>query len=127
VSTLKTVISQIKHIPAGDTVGYNRNYTATHNTTVGVIPIGYADGLNRKFGNGRGCVIVNGRPAPVIGNVCMDMCMIDLTGVEAKENDEVIVFGAQQPITRVAEVLETIPYEVLTNLSQRVKRVYFQE
>ncbi|MDR2448688.1 MAG: bifunctional UDP-N-acetylmuramoyl-tripeptide:D-alanyl-D-alanine ligase/alanine racemase [Prevotellaceae bacterium] len=127
VSTLKTVISQIKHIPAGDTVGYNRNHFAGHNITIAVIPIGYADGLNRKFGNGRGNVMVNGTLAPVIGNVCMDMCMIDLTGVEAKENDEVIVFGDQQPITRVAEILGTIPYEVLTNISRRVKRVYFQE
>jgi alanine racemase len=127
VSTLKTVISQIKHIPAGDAVGYNRNYIAVHDTTIGVIPIGYADGLNRKFGNGRGCVIVNGRPAPLIGNVCMDMCMIDLTGIEAMENDEVTVFGDLQPITRMAEVLDTIPYEVLTNISRRVKRVYFQE
>jgi alanine racemase len=127
VSTLKTVISQIKHIPAGDTVGYNRNHLAARDMTIGVIPIGYADGLNRRFGNGRGSVMVNGVPAPVVGNVCMDMCMIDLTGVEAKENDEVIVFGDQQPITRVAEVLDTIPYEVLTNISRRVKRVYFQE
>jgi alanine racemase len=127
VSTLKTVISQIKHIPAGDTVGYNCNHLAARDMTIGVIPIGYADGLNRRFGNGRGSVIVNGMPAPVIGNVCMDMCMIDLTGVGAKENDEVIVFGDQQPITRVAEVLDTIPYEVLTNISRRVKRVYFHE
>jgi alanine racemase len=127
VSTLKTVISQIKHIPAGDTVGYNRNHVATHHMIIGVIPIGYADGLNRRFGNSRGCVIVNGVPAPVVGNVCMDMCMIDLTGIAAKENDEVIVFGDPQPITRVAEVLGTIPYEVLTNISRRVKRVYFQE
>jgi alanine racemase len=127
VSTLKTVISQIKHIPAGDTVGYNRNHLAGHDMTIAVIPIGYADGLNRKFGNGRGRVMVNGTPAPVIGNVCMDMCMIDLTGVEVEENDEVIVFGDGQPITRVAEVLDTIPYEILTNISRRVKRVYFQE
>jgi alanine racemase len=127
VSTLKTIISQIKHIPAGDAVGYNRNYIAAHDTTIGVIPIGYADGLNRKFGNGRGRVIVNGSPAPLIGNVCMDMCMIDLTGIEARENDEVTVFGDPQPITRIAEVLDTIPYEVLTGISRRVKRVYFQE
>jgi alanine racemase len=127
VSTLKTVISQIKHVPAGDTVGYNRSHRAGQDMTIGVIPIGYADGLNRKFGNGRGSVVVNGTPAPVIGNVCMDMCMIDLTGIAAKENDEVIVFGDRQPIARVADVLDTIPYEVLTNISRRVKRVYFQE
>ncbi|MDR3184886.1 MAG: bifunctional UDP-N-acetylmuramoyl-tripeptide:D-alanyl-D-alanine ligase/alanine racemase [Prevotellaceae bacterium] len=127
VSTLKTVISQIKHIPAGDTVGYSRRHLAVHDTTIAVIPIGYADGLNRRFGNGRGRVIVNGMWAPVVGNVCMDMCMIDITGIPAKENDEVTVFGNRQPITRVAELLDTIPYEVLTNISRRVKRVYFQE
>jgi alanine racemase len=127
VSTLKTVISQIKCIPAGDTVGYSRRHLAAHDMTIAVIPIGYADGLNRKFGNGRGSVMVNGTPAPVIGNVCMDMCRIDLTGIAAKENDEVIVFGDRQPIARVAAVLDTIPYEILTNISRRVKRVYFQE
>jgi alanine racemase len=127
VSTLKTVISQIKHIPAGEAVGYNRNHIAPHDITMAVIPIGYADGLNRKFGNGRGSVWVNGKTAPVIGNVCMDMCMIDLTGIDAKENDEVVVFGDPQPVSKVAKMLDTIPYEVLTNVSRRVKRVYFQE
>jgi alanine racemase len=127
VSTLKTVISQIKHIAAGETVGYNRSYTATRDTVIAVIPIGYADGLNRRFGNGRGHVWVNGKPAAVVGNICMDMCMIDVSGIEAEENDEVIIFGGMQPVTAVAAVLDTIPYEVLTNVSRRVKRVYFQE
>ncbi|MDR0295293.1 MAG: bifunctional UDP-N-acetylmuramoyl-tripeptide:D-alanyl-D-alanine ligase/alanine racemase [Prevotellaceae bacterium] len=127
VSTLKTIISQIRHIPAGDAVGYARAFIAPAAMTIGVIPIGYADGLHRLFGNGRGRVLVNGQYAPVIGNVCMDMCMIDLSGIEARENDEVIIFGEKLPITEIANVLETIPYEVLTSVGRRVKRVYFQE
>ncbi|MDR0693884.1 MAG: bifunctional UDP-N-acetylmuramoyl-tripeptide:D-alanyl-D-alanine ligase/alanine racemase [Prevotellaceae bacterium] len=127
ISTLKTVISQIKQLPAGETVGYNRNHKVTREIRIGIIPIGYADGLPRKFGNGKGSVWVNEKQAPVIGNVCMDMCMIDLSGITAQENDEVIVFGDAQPVTEVAKNLETIPYEVFTNISRRVKRSYFQE
>jgi alanine racemase/UDP-N-acetylmuramoyl-tripeptide--D-alanyl-D-alanine ligase len=95
---------------------------------VGIIGIGYADGLNRRLGNGVGEVVVRGKRAPVIGNVCMDMCMVDLTAVpEAQTQDEVIVFGREIPITEVARKLGTIPYEVLTGISSRVKRVYYQE
>ena len=127
VSTLKTVISQIRSIPAGDAVGYGRAFIAPKDMIIGVIPIGYADGLHRLFGNGRGRVLVNGRYAPVIGNVCMDMCMIDLSGIEAHENDEVIIFGKRLPILEIANILKTIPYEILTGVGRRVKRVYFQE
>ncbi|MDR2362687.1 MAG: bifunctional UDP-N-acetylmuramoyl-tripeptide:D-alanyl-D-alanine ligase/alanine racemase [Prevotellaceae bacterium] len=127
VSTLKTVISQIKQIPAGDTVGYGRRHVASHEMRVGTIAIGYADGLLRRFGNGRGTVFINGQLAPVIGNICMDMCMIDLTGVDARENDEVIIFGHRPTITDVARTLDTIPYEILTGISRRVKRVYVTE
>ncbi|MDR2358311.1 MAG: bifunctional UDP-N-acetylmuramoyl-tripeptide:D-alanyl-D-alanine ligase/alanine racemase [Prevotellaceae bacterium] len=127
ISVLKTVISQIKQLPAGETVGYNRNHKVTREMRIGVIPIGYADGLPRKFGNGKGSVQVNEKQAPVIGNVCMDMCMIDLAGIMAQENDEVIIFGGTQPVTDVAKALETIPYEVFTNISQRVNRIYYQE
>ncbi|MDR0729607.1 MAG: bifunctional UDP-N-acetylmuramoyl-tripeptide:D-alanyl-D-alanine ligase/alanine racemase [Prevotellaceae bacterium] len=127
VSTLKTVISQIKQIPAGDTVGYGRRHVASHEMRIGTIAIGYADGLRRRFGNGRGTVFVNGQPAPVIGNICMDMCMIDLTGVDARENDEVIIFGDRPTIIDIARTLDTIPYEVLTGISRRVKRVYVTE
>jgi alanine racemase len=127
VSTLKTVISQIKHVPAGDAVGYGRAFIAAQAMTIGIIPIGYADGLQRTFGNGRGRVLVKGQYAPVIGNVCMDMCMIDLSGIEAAENDEVIIFGEKLPITKIANTLNTISYEVLTGMGRRIKRVYFQE
>jgi Alr-MurF fusion protein len=127
VSTLKTSISQIKHIPANETIGYSRKGVTKRDTLIATVPIGYADGLSRKLSNGRGKMIVKGKPAPIIGNVCMDMCMIDITDIHANENDEVIVFGEAYPIAEVAKDVGTIPYEVLTNVSRRVKRVYYQE
>lgn len=127
VSTLKTTISQIKQVPEGETVGYSRKGKATRSLQIATIPIGYADGLNRRLSNGKGKMWVNDRSAPIIGNVCMDMCMIDVTGLAASEGDEVIVFSERHPITEMAKDLDTIPYEVLTNVGGRVKRVYFQE
>jgi alanine racemase len=127
VSKLKTTISQIKHIKQGDTVGYGRKGIAKKNITIATVPIGYADGYNRKLSNGVGYMLVNGQKAPVIGNVCMDMCMLDVTGINCKEGDEVIVFGEELPVTIIAEQLNTIPYEILTSISRRVKRIYFQE
>jgi len=127
VSTLKTCISQIKKIPANETIGYNRKGIANRDVQIATVPIGYADGLSRKLSNGKGKMIVKGKAAPIIGNVCMDMCMIDITDINANENDEVIVFGEAYPITEVAKDVDTIPYEILTNVSRRVKRVYYQE
>lgn len=127
VSTLKTSISQIKNVPANETIGYSRKGLTTRDTRIATVPIGYADGLSRKLSNGKGKMIVKGKPAPIIGNVCMDMCMIDITDIPANENDEVIVFGEAYPITEVAKDIGTIPYEVLTGVSRRVKRVYYQE
>lgn len=127
VSTLKSIISQIKIIPEGETVGYSRKGKSNKEIQIATIPIGYADGLSRKLSNGKGKMLVKGKFAPIIGNVCMDMCMIDITGIEANEGDEVIVFGDRLPISEIAEDSETIPYEILTNISRRVKRVYFQE
>jgi Alr-MurF fusion protein len=127
VSTLRSSISQIKLVNAGESVSYGRHWIAEQDTRVAVVPIGYADGLSRRLSNGKGHLLVNKCLAPIIGNICMDMCMIDLTGIDAKEGDEVIVFGKDLPITRLAEELETIPYEILTGVSRRVKRVYFQE
>jgi alanine racemase len=127
VSTLKTSISQIKNIPANETIGYSRKGVAVKDMQIATVPIGYADGLSRKLSNGAGKMIVKGQPAPIIGNVCMDMCMIDITNIKANENDEVIVFGESLPITEVAKDVGTIPYEILTNVSRRVKRVYYQE
>jgi Alr-MurF fusion protein len=126
-ATLKTVISQIKKIKPGETVGYSRWGKADSNKTIATIAIGYADGFSRAFSRGKGKVLVNGKIASVMGNVCMDMTMIDITGIEANEGDEVIIFGDALPIQQVAESIGTIPYEILTNTSERVKRVFFAE
>jgi alanine racemase len=127
VCTLKTTILQIRKVQAGETVGYGRKGKITHDSIIGVIPIGYADGYNRKLSNGVGRVLINGHYAPVIGNICMDLTMIDLTGIPANEGDSVILFGKGLSVTEIARILQTIPYEVLTNISRRVKRVYFKE
>lgn len=127
VSTLKTTISQIRNIPKGETIGYGRKGKAKSDIKIATLPIGYADGFNRRLSNGVGKVWINGKLAPVIGNVCMDMCMIDITGIDVSEGDRVIVFGEDYPATEMAIALGTIPYEIFTSVSQRVKRVYFQE
>ena len=127
ISTLKTTISQIKQLKKGESVGYGRKGVAKSDITIATIAIGYADGFNRKFSNGKGHVLVSGREAPVIGNVCMDMTMIDITGIQAEEGDEVIIFGKDRPISALAAEIDTIPYEILTNVSERVKRVFFSE
>ena len=127
VATLRTTISQIKNVPAGETIGYNRSARLTRDTLIATVAIGYADGINRKLSNSRGSMMINGKLAPIIGNVCMDMCMLDITDVPAKEGDEVIVFGVDHPVTEMSKILGTIPYEILTGISQRVKRVYYQE
>lgn len=127
VGTLKTTISQIKKVKKGTTVGYGRKGKATRNMTIAVTGIGYADGFDRWLGNGKGYVMIRGKKAPTVGNVCMDMTMVDITGIPAKEGDEVIVFGQKPAINELAKLLHTIPYEILTNISQRVKRVYLNE
>ncbi len=127
VGTLKTNISQVKYLKAGDTVGYGRRGELTRDAIIGTLALGYADGYDRGLGNGIGQVSVNGTLCPTIGNVCMDMTMIDLTEVTAGEGDEVIVFGKEIPITDLAQQIGTIPYEILTGVSERVKRVFFKE
>jgi len=127
VCALKTVILQIKNVKGGETVGYSRKGIITTDKRIAIIPIGYADGFDRKLGNGVGEVLINGKRAKVIGNVCMDLVMIDVTGIEAAEGDVVEIFGDHLTISEVADWLKTIPYEVLTSVSRRVKRVYFQE
>jgi alanine racemase len=124
---LKTIISQIKNVAASQTVGYSRKGKLTKNTKIGTVPIGYADGYTRKLGNGVGVMLVNGKLAPTIGNICMDMTMLDITDLEVQEGDEVIVFGEGYPIADLAKAAGTIPYEVLTNMSSRIKRIYYQE
>jgi len=124
VNTLKSIISQIKTVKKGSSVGYNRQYMAGSDMTMGIIPIGYADGLSRKLGNGNWRVSIKGQAVPLIGNICMDMCMVDLTGTDAVEGDEVIIFGEDPGLKDLAEKTGTIPYEVLSRISERVKRVY---
>lgn len=127
VATLKTIISQIKKINKGESIGYGRRGVAEKDITIGTIAIGYADGFSRAFSRGAGRVLVHGVPARVIGNVCMDMTMVDITGIDAREGDEVIVFGKGLPIQDVAASINTISYEILTSTSERVKRVFVSE
>jgi alanine racemase len=127
ISRLKTSISQIRKIKAGQTVGYGRKGKVTGDAEIAVLPIGYADGYDRRLSNGVGKVYVNGKIAPVIGNICMDMCMIDVSGIDANVGDEVELMGEHIPVNDIAKNIGTIPYEILTGISQRVKRVYLQE
>ncbi|AWO01869.1 bifunctional UDP-N-acetylmuramoyl-tripeptide:D-alanyl-D-alanine ligase/alanine racemase [Chitinophaga alhagiae] len=128
VSTLKTTIAQLKQIPAGDSVGYGGQWTAKAPAVIATVRIGYADGYSRHLGNGAGKMLVRNKLAPVAGVVAMDMLMLDVTHIpDAAEGDEVIVFGEALPVQQVAAWADTIPYEILTGISQRVKRVYFQE
>ena len=127
ISTLKTIILQIHDVPAEETVGYSRKGTLTRDSRIAALPIGYADGLNRKLGNGRGYCIINGKRAPYIGNICMDVCMVDVTGIDCNEGDIVEIFGNNLPVNTIAEWLDTIPYEVLTSVSNRIKRVYYSD
>jgi len=128
VSTLKTTISQLKELEDGETVGYGRRWEAKSPSVTATVRIGYADGYVRRFGHSKGKMLIRGKLAPVIGVVAMDMCMLDVTHIpEAAEGDEVIVFGQDLPVQQLAEWADTIPYEILTGISQRVKRVYFQE
>jgi len=127
VVTLKTVITQIKQIPAGETIGYNRTWKLQRDTQVAIIPIGYADGYPRELCNGRGKVLVQGQKVPVIGKICMDMCMLDITGLRVHEGDEVIVYGEGNTVSEMAAAAGLISYELMTRISQRVPRVYVQE
>lgn len=127
VSTLKTTILQIHNVSADETIGYSRKGVLHRDSRIATVPIGYADGLNRHLGNGNAYCLVNGQKAPYIGNICMDVCMIDVTGIDCKEGDKVVVFGDDLPVTVLSNALDTIPYEILTNVSNRVKRVYFQD
>jgi alanine racemase len=126
-SELKTVISQIKQVKQGDTIGYSRKGVAHNAMKIATIAIGYADGYDRKFSNGIGKVRINGQLAPIIGNICMDMCMVDITAIDCQAGDEVIVFGKNPNLLELAEAINTIPYEILTNVSERVKRVFYSE
>ena len=127
VSTLKTTILQLRHVPKEETVGYSRKGVLTRDSIIAAIPIGYADGLNRRLGNRHCYCLVNGQKAEYVGNICMDVALIDVTDIPCQEGDTVEIFGKELPVTVLSDVLETIPYEVLTGVSNRVKRIYFQD
>ena len=127
VSTLKTTILQLRHVPAGDTVGYSRKGKIERDSVIAAIPIGYADGLNRHLGNRHGYCLVHDQKAEYVGNICMDVAMIDVTDIPCQEGDQVEIFGEHLPVTVLSDIIDTIPYEVLTAVSNRVKRVYFQD
>ena len=127
VSTLKTTILQMHNVKAGDSVGYSRKTILDRDSVIAAIPIGYADGLNRRLGNRHAYCLVNGQKAEYVGNICMDVAMIDVTDIPCKEGDSVEIFGEHLPVQTLSDILETIPYEVLTTISNRVKRVYFQD
>ena len=127
VASLHTTILQLRHVPAGETVGYSRRGTIDHDSVIAAIPIGYADGLDRHLGNRNGYCLVGGHRAEYVGNICMDVAMIDVTGIPCQEGDSVEIFGDNLPVTTLSDKLGTIPYEILTGISNRVKRVYFQD
>lgn len=127
ISTLKSTILQIHEVPESETVGYSRKGQLIRPSRIASIPIGYADGLNRRLGNGRGYCIINGERAPYVGNICMDVCMVDVTDIDCYEGDSVEIFGPQLPVTELATWLDTIPYEVMTGISTRVRRIYIVE
>lgn len=127
VCTLKTTILQIRDVEAGTSVGYSRRTIVERPSRIAAIPIGYADGLDRHLGNRRGYCLVNGHKAPYVGNICMDVCMIDVTDIPCQEGDSVEIFGENLPVTELSTLLDTIPYEVLTSVSNRVKRVYYSK
>ena len=126
VGTLKSVISQIRTISAGESVGYGRRFMANKPTRVATIPIGYADGISRGLGNGVGFVTIKDKKAKILGSICMDMLMVDVTEINCTEGDSVIIFGESPTVTYIAKLLNTIPYEILTSISQRVKRVFYR-
>jgi len=127
VATLKTRILQIRHVKKGETIGYNRKDMLKSDSVIACLPVGYADGLDRRLGNRRSSVLINGLRCPIVGNICMDISLVDITGVSVKEGDEAIIFGQDISISELAKQLDTIPYEILTSVSPRVKRVYFKE
>ena len=127
VGTLKSIISQIRTIQAGESVGYGRRFIADKPTKIATIPIGYADGISRHWGNGVGFVTINNQKATIVGSICMDMLMVDISDINCKEGDPVIIFGESPTVTFMSNQLQTIPYEILTSISQRVKRVFYRE
>jgi alanine racemase len=127
VGVLKSVISQIRTIQKGESVGYGRKFIASKPTKIATIPIGYADGISRLWGNELGYIMIRNQKAPIVGSICMDMLMVDCTEINCSEGDKVIIFGENPTVKEIAKKTHTIPYEILTSISQRVKRVFYRE
>lgn len=127
VSTLKTKIMQVKELDSGQSVGYARRYITTQKVKIATIPIGYADGIHRSWGNEKGYVIIKGKKATIVGSICMDMLMVDVSHIDCNAGDQVIVFGKELPVTVISQTINTIPYEIITSIAQRVKRIFFEE
>ncbi|MFW5725380.1 MAG: alanine racemase C-terminal domain-containing protein, partial [Bacteroidota bacterium] len=127
VTTFRSVVSHVKNVKPGESVGYNRSAMLQRQTRVAIVPVGYADGLSRKLGNGNAYMLVGGQKAPTLGNISMDMCALDVTGLQVNEGDEVVIFGELLPVEELARKMDTIPYEVFTSIPPRVKRIYFSE
>jgi len=127
VTVLKSALAQIKQLKKGESASYNRSFIAPKNMTIGIVSVGYADGLMRVLGNKNAGLWIKNKPAPILGDICMDMCIIDLEGINANEGDDVIVFDGKHPVSALAKAAGTIPYEILSRISRRVKRIYFHE
>ncbi len=126
IASLKSVISQIHHLKKGDSLGYNRGFVANQDTITATIPIGHADGIKRQYGKGKGYITIHNQKAPILGNVCMDMIMVDVTNIDCKEGDEVVIFDANNTAEDLAETVQSISYELITAISQRIKRVFYR-
>jgi alanine racemase len=126
VSTLKSIISQIREVEKGESIGYSRNYSVNQNIKVATIPIGYADGIRRAWGNEKGYVLIQNQKATILGNICMDMMMVNVSNINCNPGDEVIIFGESPSVIEIAATTNTIAYEILTGISQRVKRVFYK-
>ena len=127
VSSSKTRISQIKELDREETIGYGRRGVINRKSRIATLPVGYADGLSRILGNGRGKIKINNKFASTIGNICLDMTMVDVTDIKCEEGDEVLIFGEGLSVSEMAKSAGTIPNEILTGISQRVKRIYYQD
>lgn len=127
VASLTSIIAQIKKVSEGETIGYSRAYTAPTDMTIAIVPLGYADGLDRRLSNGVGAMYVNGKKCPIVGNICMDLTMIDVTQVTVSENDRVEIFGKHITVNEIAQQMHTIPYEIIATVPARVKRLYLKE
>ena len=127
VTVLKSALAQIKQLKKGESASYNRSFIAPKNMTIGIVSLGYADGLMRTLGNNNGSLLIKDQTVPIIGDICMDMCIVDLDGIDAQEGDDVVVFNDKHPVTALAKSACTIPYEILSRISRRVKRIYFHE